>query len=98
MSLQLKSFDETLDAFENGGEKQEKRNQQRIEKQEQLDKRIMDLSSKLNKKNLALKKSLTDPTQDTVQIALDIQVTEKELEVAKQIKEMLFPAKSNTVL
>ena len=92
MNLKIDSFDTTLDAFEDGGEKTEKRNQAKVEKEGQIAQKVLDLTKKLNKKNLEFKKSFTDASMDTVQIALDIEVTTKELEIAKTIQTKLFPA------
>jgi hypothetical protein len=91
MSIKLKSFDETLDEFENGGKKKQERDLLKVNKKKQISNKVTSLEAQLDTKKLEFNKSLTEPNMDTIQIGLDIKVLEKELEYAQEVQSALFP-------
>lgn len=93
----LASFDATMDTYENGGEKAEKRLLAKTEKESSMRTKVGELKTKVIRKKQELNKSVMDPRMDTVQIALDLAVLEKEYQVAKDIYAAVFPEEAATV-
>lgn len=89
--INVPSFDDAIDAFENGGDSAAKREEAKLAKYNQLITRNSDLKMKIIKQKSKLKKSYHDAGIDTVQVHLDLQVLEKEFDVCNQILTGLFP-------
>jgi len=85
--LGILSFDEVL----NLDEKSEANELKKFEKQDQLESRVADLNRDIKKKTLTFKKSLIQPTVDSVDILMDIETSKKELALTQQVIKALFP-------
>jgi len=85
------SFDDAMDAFEQGGDKAEKRALAKQEKYDQMNLKVSKMRSDVMKQQQKLKKSLIDSNMDTVQIQLDLSVMQRELQVAETLFNSLFP-------
>lgn len=89
--MHIPTFDAAMEAFENGGDKAAKRDEAKLAKFNQLQTRKSDLEIKVLKQGQKLQKSYYDPSIDSVQVLLDLNVLEKELEACKALMEALFP-------
>lgn len=96
MELKLRTFDDTTDLFEKGGDKLEKREQAKLEKLNQLQSRQNTLKLKLKKKEMELNRSVVDPHMDTVQIAMDIEIMKKEKTIVDRVIAQIFPEETET--
>lgn len=89
--LNIPTFDAAMEAFEQGGEKAAKREEAKLAKYNQLTTRRSDLEIKVLKQGQKLQKSYYDPSIDTIQVGLDLQVLQRELDLCKEIMTALFP-------
>lgn len=77
------SFDDAVN-FDEGNDLK------KIEKSAQLDAQISQLRLKLSRSKSSLKKSIVEPTVDSVKIAMEVQLIDKELELAIALKAAIF--------
>lgn len=91
MKTKIPSFDDAMDAFENGGDKADKRDEAKLAKFTQLSAGHTALTIKIQKQNIRLKKSFYDPSIDSVQVYLDLNALNAELEAYTDLKNALFP-------
>lgn len=90
-AIKVKAFDEALDAHENGGEKQEKREAAKRAKYQQVKTQKDDFENKIYNQNRKLEKSYFDASVDSVKAYMDLQVLEKEFAACELIMLGLFP-------
>jgi len=86
--LNILSFDDALEL----DEKSEANDLKKFEKRDQLDSKVADLKRDIARMKMTFKKSLTDPTTDSVNILMDIETCKKEMELTNKVLKALFPA------
>lgn len=87
----IPSFDEALDAHENGGDKSAQREETKLAKMTQIQAKKSSLKTKIMKQKNTIKKSFFDPHIDTVQAMLDLEVLEHEMTICEKVEKALFP-------
>jgi len=86
-NLKIPSFEEVL---ANDG-KAEDLELIKIEKQSQLDTQVRTIEVKIARARKLFAKSVIDPKIDTLAIASELKILTAELELAKEIREAVFP-------
>lgn len=89
--LKIKEFDAAMEARENGGEKEAKRESAKRAKYQQIKTQKDNLENKIYEHTQKLEKSYTDSSIDSVRTYMDLQVLEKELTACDEIMTGLFP-------
>jgi hypothetical protein len=92
--MELKSFDDQADFFEKDGDKKDKREQAKLEKIEQFERRQSKVRIDIRKKEAELKKSIIAPHMDTFQIAMDLELLKKEKAIIDRIFAQVFPTEA----
>lgn len=87
----IPTFDEALDAHENGGEKAAKKEAAKRAKYQQIKTQKEKLENDIYNTEQKLQKSYFDPQSDTVRLHLDLQILQKEFEACDEIMKALFP-------
>lgn len=85
------SFNEIMNLDEKELNKQMSFDQKKLGKRTQLQAKIIDCTNKKAKVEQQFRMSLVDPTLDSVELKLEMDCFDKEMEVAFQILNQLFP-------
>ncbi len=85
------TFDNLFDQDEKEVAKQVKYTQCKEGKKMQLVSQINNIRMQLMKREIDYKKSLTDPLVNSIDIRIDIMSLEREMSIAKDIYNQLFP-------
>ena len=87
----LSSFEDAMNEFEKNGEKQEKRDSQKLAKWQQLTAQKGDLENKIFNQKAKIKKSQFDPSIDTVAALMDLEVIQNRHKRTIEVINTLFP-------